>query len=284
MLLSLLAFAALGCGAKPEPVDPGQPTPPIVDADWLRANRDEVVLVDMQSTRELYEKGHLPGAVHITINELRDEKKLLAPVEVLEKKIGDLGIRGDTWVVAYDEKNGRNATWLWYALMQMGHRRFSLLDGNMTPFKEELETGAVKPKPTDYVAYRRQPANVVDTAWVLGNKEGVHLLDTRPHAQYTGAKPKKGYSAGHMPGAIHFHRGQFLNPDETFVDVPRAKELTAGLPRDKEIVIFCNTFHDGAHVAFQLHRLGFENLKFWDAGYKDYMSDKSRPLKLGDQP
>ena len=135
-LLSLLVFAALGCGAKPRAVDPAgydlslvgvpQPTPPIVDADWLRANRDQVVLVDMQSSRELYEKGHLPGAVHITVNDLRDEKKLLAPVEVLETRIGDLGIRGDTWVVAYDEKNGRNATWLWYALMQMGHRRFSL--------------------------------------------------------------------------------------------------------------------------------------------------------------
>jgi thiosulfate/3-mercaptopyruvate sulfurtransferase len=284
LLLSLLVFTAWACNEAPQAVDPGQPTPPLVDADWLRAHRDEVVLVDMQSTKELYEKGHIPGAIHITVNELRDDNKLLAPVEVLEKKLGALGIRGDTWVVAYDEKEGRNATWMWYALMQMGHRRISLLDGNMSAFKEELETGSAKPEPTTYVAYAKDPKEVVDTDWVIANKDEVLLLDTRPLAQYTGSKPKQGYRAGHMPGAIHFHRGQFLKPDGTFVDVAAGRELAGKLPRDRKIVVFCNTFHDGAHVAFQLHRLGFDNLLYWDSGYKDYMSDESRPLKLGDQP
>ena len=284
LLLSLFVFSAIGCSADPQPVDPGQPTPPLVDAEWLRAHRDEVVLVDLQSSRELYEKGHLPGAVHITVDDLRDDKKLLAPTEVLEKKLGALGIRGDSWVVAYDEKNGRNATWIWYALTQLGHRRVSLLDGNMTAFKDELETGTVTPEPTDYVAFRRKPEDVVDTAWVIANQDKALLLDTRPLEQYTGQKPKKGYLAGHMPGAVHFHRGQFVKPDGTFLSGPEGEALVSQLPRDKEIVVFCNSFHDGAHVVFQLKRLGIDNLKYWDGGYKDYMSDQSRPLKLGDQP
>jgi 3-mercaptopyruvate sulfurtransferase SseA len=61
-----------------------EPAPYLVDADWLRRHRDDVVVVDMQSKRELYEKGHIPGAIHLEVNDLRTDEKLLKPRKELE--------------------------------------------------------------------------------------------------------------------------------------------------------------------------------------------------------
>ena len=280
LCIPVLALAA--CSEPAATAGPGEPTDPIVSAEWLKAHRGDVLLVDMQSKRELFEKGHLDGAVYLDVNELRDENRNLAAVGDLEEKLGALGIRGDTWVVSYDERSGRNATYLWYALHQLGHTRKSVLDGGTKAVADLLVPG--KAPEVEAVTYKafRQPRNVVDTAWVLDRKDSVYLLDVRPIEQFTGEKPKKGYRAGHIPGSHHLPRLRFLRPDGTFVSDEEARRVVRGLPTDVDIVVFCNTFHDGAHLYFQLLRAGRSNLKIWDSGMRDYTADEEKPLELGD--
>jgi len=283
----LLPLLALSCGKEEprrEPLPAGAPTPMVIDAETLRANREEIVLVDMQSKPEDFAKAHIPGAVYASLEDFRTKDKYLAPVADLEKMLGSLGIREDSWVVAYDEKDGRNATWLWYTLHQLGHVRFSLLDGNMRDFKDELEGGTGrKAEATTYVA-RKQPEDVVDLAWVKDHGDEVVLLDTRPIEQFTGEKPKKDMKAGHIPGSLHFHRSELLREDGSFLSVDEAEALdkVKNLPRDKPIVVFCNTYHDGAHMHWQLARLGFTNIKAWDGGFAEYTADESLPLEMGE--
>jgi thiosulfate/3-mercaptopyruvate sulfurtransferase len=106
-MLSFLVLAAV-CSAAP--------TPPLVSPEWLREHRDEVVLLDVQSKRELYEKGHVKGAVWVDFERFRTEKKQLAAADVLARRLGELGIDEDTWVVVYDDLHGRNCGYVWYVL------------------------------------------------------------------------------------------------------------------------------------------------------------------------
>jgi thiosulfate/3-mercaptopyruvate sulfurtransferase len=280
--LAVLAIVlAAACSKTTAPLPP---TNPLVDATWLREHRDEVVLVDMQSTPELYGKGHLNGALYANVEDFRDEDKNLAPVAQLTAKLGSLGIDANTHVVAYDEKYGRNAGWLWYVLEQLGHTRMSLLDGGMDAFAGELEIGAppsVEPK--EYVA-RKNPTNVVDVAWVQQHLGDAVFLDARPVEQYTGEKPKEGMLPGHLPGARSLPWDAFRGPDGRYLDKEGAAALVKGLPKDRDLVLYCNSYHQAAHLQFQLARLGFTNLKAFDGSLKAWQKDPSRPLKTGNEP
>ena len=259
-----------------------EPVPPLVDAAWLRTHRDDVVLVDMQSSRELYEKGHVEGAVHAEVDDFRDEKKNLAPVAELERKLGELGVDRDTHVVAYDELYGRHAGWLWYVLHQLGHERVSLLDGGM----DGIELVAGPPPGPASVRYeaRKFPTDVVDAKWVEEHLGRAVFLDVRPDEQYTGKKPKEGMKPGHLPGAISVPWTAFRGPGNRYLDPAAAEKLLAGVPKDEEVVLYCNSYHQAAHVHFQLVRLGYRNLKAFDGSMKEWLEDPQRPLQTGREP
>ncbi|MHC4547372.1 MAG: sulfurtransferase [Planctomycetota bacterium] len=260
----------------------------LVDAAWLHAHRAEVAVVDMQSERKLYERGHLAGAVHATVEDFRTDRKLLRPRAELERKLGALGIDRDTHVVVYDEKYGRNAGWLWFTLTQLGHRAVSLLDGHLDAWKDRLETGpppAVAPR--TYRA-RHDPTDLVDAVWVHARLGRILLLDARPTEQYTGVKPKKGMMGGHIPGAVNVPWDSFLGPDKRYLDEEAARAVLAErvarrITKETPIVLYCNSYPQAAHLHFQLARLGYANLKAFDGSMREWEA-QGLPRKKGARP
>jgi thiosulfate/3-mercaptopyruvate sulfurtransferase len=277
----LLLFPLVACGK------PAAPAPPLVSPQWLRDHRAEVVLVDVQTTPELYEKGHLKGAVHLDFEKLRVDKKRLAPTSELAARFGELGIDESTPVVLYDEKHGRNSGYVWYALTQLGHPSVSILDGHMDAFEGELETGpGPKVEPKTYHP-RKQP-EVVSTEWVKEHMGKVPMLDARPVEQYTGEKPKEGMKGGHIPGAASVPWDAFTGKDGRYLDEKDADEVLAKLlgkvpAKDEEIVLYCNTYHQAGHLNFVLARLGYTNLKAYEASMKEWEA-KDEPLEKGGKP
>jgi len=274
------ALLAAACSRKPElPA-----APPLVDADFVRNHRDAIVLVDMQSERALYEKGHVPGAVHADLEDFRVQKNYLAPRKDLEERLGALGIDRETHVVVYDELYGRNAGWLWFVLTQLGHTRVSLLDGHMDAFRDELETGpGTTPRPKRYES-RRAPPDLVDADEVAARSKDAVLIDARPEEQYTGEKPKKGIRPGHIPGAINVPWESFRGPDRRYLTAEEAAPILERIPRDRELILYCHTYHMASHVHFQLARFGYTNVKAFDGSIEEWQQDASRPLVLGRNP
>jgi thiosulfate/3-mercaptopyruvate sulfurtransferase len=261
--------------------------PPLVSAEWLRANRAQVVLLDVQSSRELYEKGHVPGARYADFEQFRTDRKQLAPADVLAARLGALGIDEDTHVVVYDEKHGRNSGYAWYVLAQLGHERVSILDGHMDGFAKELEKGpppAVEPKT---YRPRRQP-QVVTSEWVKERLGKLPMLDARPVEQYTGAKPKEGMKGGHLPGAVSVPWDAFTGKDGRYLDEAASRRaLTALAGRElrpgEEVVVYCNSYHQAAHVHWVLARLGFSDVKAYDASMKEW-EEIGGPRTMGEKP
>jgi thiosulfate/3-mercaptopyruvate sulfurtransferase len=278
--LALLLLPLALASAKDE-------APALVTADWLRAHKAEVVILDIQSSRELYEKGHVPGARFLDFEQLRTKEKTLAAPDVLAERFGALGIDENTHVVVYDEKHGRNSGYVWYALRQIGHRAVSVLDGHMDGFPGELESGP--PAAVEARRYRpRETPRVVSGDWVKDRIGKVPMLDARPVEQYTGEKPKEGMKGGHIPGALCVPWDVFTGPDGRYLDETAARAtLTARTGRelkpDEEIVVYCNSYHQAAHLHFVLERLGFRNLRAYDASMKEWEA-KDWPRATGKQP
>ena len=279
-----LLVVAIACGG-----DSAEPAPggvaPLVDPAWLVRQAGEVVVVDLQETPADYAKGHFKGAVHAQVEDFRTADKRLADVAVLAERLGRLGIDAQSHVVAYDNRGGYHAAWLWYTLTQLGHRRVSILDGGIAALGSNVVPG---PPPGPPVAKkylpRKRPTNVVTAEWVTENLSKAFLVDARVTAQYSGEKPKRGIRPGHLPGAVNLPAALFLQPDFTFVSDRRAAEIAAHLPRDRDLVLYCNTYMAGSLLQFNLARAGFDRIQAFDGSMLLYGKDLSRPLVTGAKP
>ncbi len=75
-----------------------------------------------------------------------------------------------------------------------------------------------------------------------------HVLDVRDSTQF---------ATGHVPGAVNIEWRQ--------VFAQRAK-----LPKDKTILVYCNTSSFAAQVAMALRMDGFENVRLLYGGYNEW--------------
>jgi thiosulfate/3-mercaptopyruvate sulfurtransferase len=87
----------------------GYAKPVLVTTDWLADHLDghEVVVAEVDENPELYDEGHIPGAVKLHWREdLQDPiERDLVEKEQFERLMGSLGISNDTTLVVYGDKN-----------------------------------------------------------------------------------------------------------------------------------------------------------------------------------
>ena len=168
-----------------------------------------------------YLRAHIPGAVYTAYMKdgWRAKDKdgtpgMLAPVEQLESLIGGLGIGNDTHVVivpnggkAVDVGTGTRIYWTFKVL---GHDNVSLLDGGMAAYTKDidkatkkpvnpLEKGAVTVDAKTFKASVREEMLITKADVVDAQKNGVAIVDHRPHNQFLGINQ---HGAAKRPGTI----------------------------------------------------------------------------------
>ncbi|MDE3129834.1 MAG: sulfurtransferase, partial [Acidobacteriota bacterium] len=147
---------------------------PFVDADWLEAHRDEVVLADVRwyldgrSGRAAYEAGHMPGAVYVDLDTVLSEphpddnrgRHPLPTPERFADGLAQLGIGDRDTVVAYDDAGGVIAARLVWLLRAIGHEA-ALLDGGLSAWPAE-SLHAADPHPDLHAANPRPVRHAAD--------------------------------------------------------------------------------------------------------------------------
>src|SRR5574339_460006 len=99
MHLSLLALVAAALQA--------QAVDPIVSAAWLVGHLGDprVVVVQVEGRRDVYEKGHIPGARFLALADFATDGgglgRELPPAQELERVLRGLGLNDDSRVVIY---------------------------------------------------------------------------------------------------------------------------------------------------------------------------------------
>src|SRR6266700_853167 len=117
----------------------------LVSTEWLAENRGGVVVAEVDENPDLYDEGHIPGAV-----QLHWKLDLQDPVE--------RGISNDTTVVLYGDKNNWFAAYAYWYLKIYGHEDVRILDGGRQKWIDEgrdLTTDVPKPKAGSYSASDR---------------------------------------------------------------------------------------------------------------------------------
>ena len=261
----------------------------LVTTDWLadRLGDSGVVVAEVDENTDLYEEGHIPGAVKLHWrDDLQDaiERDLVEQPE-FEELMGARGIGNDTTVILYGDKNNWFAAYAYWYLKIYGHQDVRLLDGGRQKWIDEgreLSTEAPSVSPASYSASPRDESIRVYRDTVLGGlgADGIVLVDVRSPQEFSGelmAPPgyeQEGASrTGHIPGAQSIPWAKAVRDDGTFKAADELSELYGGkgVTADKEVRAYCRIGERSAHTWFVLRELlGYENVKNYDGSWTEW--------------
>ena len=261
----------------------------LVSTEWLAGRLDEagVVVAEVDENVDLYEEGHVPGAVKL---HWRDD--LQDPVErdvverdVFEALLGGRGIGNDTTVVLYGDKNNWFAAYAYWYLKLYGHEDVRILDGGRQKWIDEgreLTTDVPSPAAKPYSAKERDETIRARRDQVLAGlgDGGRALVDVRSPQEYAGelmAPPgyeQEGASrTGHIPTAQSIPWAQAVRDDGTFKAADDLRQLYGGkgVTSDKQVTAYCRIGERSAHTWFVLHELlGYEDVRNYDGSWTEW--------------
>jgi thiosulfate/3-mercaptopyruvate sulfurtransferase len=267
---------------------------PLVSAEWLHAHiRDGDVRVvdfrwylDGRKGREAYERGHIPGAVFVDLEEVTGAdgggRHPLPARSQLETAMRNAGVSAGMKVVAYDDSGGSVAARLWFLLDLFGHDAQAVLDGGLQAWGEPLETSLVSPAAGDFRAREPDRSRILDFDAVR-QLQGVPLLDARAGERYRGEKEPIDPKAGHIPGALSAPFSENLGPDGRFKSSAELRTRFVALGADHGAVVYCGSGVNATHDLLAMELAGLPNGRLYAGSWSDW-SHHDAPVATGKEP
>jgi thiosulfate/3-mercaptopyruvate sulfurtransferase len=268
--------------------------------------------------RELYQAGHVPGAVFVDLD--RDlagppgagGRHPLPDAADFEAAMRRAGVDDDRLVVVYDEADSMAAARAWWLLRYFGHPAVRVLDGGFrawtaaghaaepgpsgapgSPGTIELPgTPSTAPAPgTPLGRFSASPGHMplldADGAAALAGT-GL-LLDARAGERYRGEAEPVDPVAGHIPGAVSAPTAENVNADGTFRPAADLAARFAGLGAaagdaagGAQVGVYCGSGVTAAHEALALEVAGIP-AAVYIGSWSDWITDPARPVATGSE-
>jgi thiosulfate/3-mercaptopyruvate sulfurtransferase len=278
----------------------GYAKPVLVTADWLaeHLNDDGVVVAEVDENPDLYEEGHIAGAVKLHWrDDLQDPvERDLVDKPTFERLLSERGIANDTTLVLYGDKNNWFAAYAYWSLKIYGHGDVRILDGGRQKWADEgreFTTETPQPQQADYKANERDESirTYRDSVRAQIGEQSKALVDVRSPQEYAGdliAPP--GYEqegaqrAGHIPTAASIPWATAVRDDGTFKSADELRELYEGkgVTPEKEVTAYCRIGERSAHTWFVLRELlGYETVKNYDGSWTEWGNLVDVPIEKG---
>lgn len=233
---------------------------------------------------EVYEAGHVPGAVHLSADDIIDPVSHvegdLRPLEELAAMLGERGIGPDDRVVLYDDRGGFHASRLFWLLEYLGHSRVSVLNGGFPAWEREgwqvsTEVSAVEPT---VFPINVTPRRAASADWLMERRDdpSVIVIDVRP---------PQAFEDGHIPWAVNIPWADNLNEDGTMrsADDLLAHFVAHGVTPDANIAVHCQNGKAAAHSYLTLRLLGYDQVRSYDRSWAEWGHAYDLPATVGGQ-
>ncbi len=272
----------------------------LVTTEWLaeHLSDDGLVVAEVDESPELYDEGHIPGAVKLHWrDDLQDPvERDVVDRETFEALLGARGIGNDTSVILYGDKNNWFAAYAYWYLKLYGHEDVRILDGGRQKWIDEgrdITADVPSPAAASYSASEQDASLRAYRDQVL---EGLGdasraLVDVRSPGEFAGdliAPP--GYEqegaqrGGHIPTAASVPWATAVADDGTFRTADELREIYGGkgVTPDKEVTAYCRIGERSAHTWFVLRELlGYENVRNYDGSWTEWGNLVDVPIERG---
>ena len=270
----------------------GEPRVRAVDLRWYLGRPGE--------GRAAYERGHVPGAIHLDLD--ADLSGPDGPARGLGRhplpdpaefagRLAALGIGTDDLVVGYDDAGGWVAARLWWMLDTLGHDRTAVLDGGLQAWVSAgFGLSTVEPdwEPADLRLADRW-TGTIDRDELRARLGGPLLLDARAPARYRGETEPVDPVAGHIPTALSAPWDGNVDGDLRLLppDVLREHFEALGATADRaaagEVVPYCGSGTSACHHALAMRVAGLPDPTIYVGSYSDW-SRSGLPIATGPEP
>jgi thiosulfate/3-mercaptopyruvate sulfurtransferase len=261
----------------------------LVETDWLAAHLSDptIRIVDMRTRG--YEEGHIPGAVHLRNDDIRDPQRpptFVPETATFEALMGRLGISNRTRVIAYDDRGGIYAARLWWILNHHGYTNVALLNGGWVKWTREARASSPDVPSIQPATFTAR----VDPRWVATaddvvasiDKPSVRIIDARTQAEIEGRDLRGIRRGGAIPSSIPVYWEDALDPElKSFKPAADLEKLYApkGIKPEHEIITYCQIGMRAAHDLFVLRLLGYSKLRNYYGSWEEWGNRSDLPLK-----
>ncbi len=274
--------------------------PVLVSTEWVaeHAGDEDLVIAEVDENPDLYDEGHIPGAVKLHWrDDLQDPlERDVVDRQTFERLLGERGIGNSTTVVLYGDKNNWFAAYAYWYLKVYGHDDVRILDGGRQKWIDEgrdLTTDVPSPARNEYRAEERDESirayRDQVREWIGASERA--LVDVRSPGEFAGdliAPP--GYEqegaqrGGHIPSAVSIPWASAVRDDGTFksADELRALYGDKGVTAEKEVTAYCRIGERSAHTWFVLRELlGFDAVRNYDGSWTEWGNLVDVPIEKG---
>lgn len=272
----------------------------LVTTDWIAEHKNDsnVVIVEVNVDTQLYDQGHIPGAIGWSWKtQLADtvRRDILSKSD-FEQLMQASGINNSDTVVLYGDSNNWFAAWAFWQMKVYGHEDVRLMDGGRKKWEKEGRALSMEPASRRRSDYRASEANNDLRAFLPEVQEQterrvVELVDVRSPQEFSGevlappGLPETCQRGGHIPGASNIPWSKAVNDEDgTFKSKDELEGIyrSAGITGEKPIISYCRIGERSSHSWFVLrYLLGYDNVKNYDGSWTEWGNLVGAPVETG---
>ncbi len=240
----------------------------IITADELSQylGKKDVLIIDARSFHD-YSKSHIPGAVNLDLFSMHwfdtSNAGIEAFTEQTRKVFSFVGIHESKKVIFYDDISGMLASRGVWLCQYFSHQDVSMLDGGFSNWSRrnfEIEVSQNKPSPSNFTG-KIDKNLITGFQYVLDNLNKITILDVRSKEEFNGELVRAARS-GHIPTSTNVDWAKNITKDGILKNNEDLSKLY-NIPKDAEIVTYCQGAYRAANTYLVLKKIGFTNIKVY---------------------
>ena len=250
-------------------------------------DQPNILIVDLCNDT-LYSKKHIPGAAHISSQELMSGSvpgpNKLPPKERLEAMVNSIGLTDDKHVVVYDDEGGGWAGRFIWTLDVIGHKNWSYLNGGLIAWHNEgFPTTSEVPEPKSIernVTIDRTPIIEAEEIMAQLDSGDLQIWDARTPEEYSGERGVAERN-GHIPGAINCNWTSMMDfkRNQRILDDAKERLAELGIHSDKPTITHCQSHHRSGFTYMLARILDFKDIKAYEGSWAEWGNRNDTPIE-----